>query len=185
MGTQSAVGPARCGKSHEGRLFTSCFGFSQPQLVLGGAAQTTSLGTATAVQTATPQRTVPGATTASTAATVRAASREPRGRVSGSCWPSVHVGSPWVSMALYVAGPEGSGLCRVTRRVGILHHQAFGLWECLCDEAQTSRIQGQRGPHSSCSLPERWRRPLQVLFPAVFLHADESLNQWDCAPFVI
>nr|XP_025870812.1 transcription initiation factor TFIID subunit 4 [Vulpes vulpes] len=41
----------------------------QPQLVLGGAAQTTSLGTATAVQTGTPQRTVPGATTTSTAAT--------------------------------------------------------------------------------------------------------------------
>nr|XP_017515145.1 transcription initiation factor TFIID subunit 4 [Manis javanica] len=39
----------------------------QPQLVLGGAAQT-SLGTATAVQTGAPQRTVPGATT-STAAT--------------------------------------------------------------------------------------------------------------------
>ncbi|XP_049506458.1 transcription initiation factor TFIID subunit 4 [Panthera uncia] len=41
----------------------------QPQLVLGGAAQTTSLGTATTVQTGTPQRTVPGATTTSTAAT--------------------------------------------------------------------------------------------------------------------
>lgn len=54
-------------------LFTSCFGFLQPQLVLGGAAQTASLGTATAVQTGTPQRTVPGATTTSTAATVSAA----------------------------------------------------------------------------------------------------------------
>ncbi|XP_069898122.1 transcription initiation factor TFIID subunit 4-like [Dipodomys merriami] len=41
----------------------------QPQLVLGGSAQTASLGTATAVQTGTPQRTVPGATTTSTAAT--------------------------------------------------------------------------------------------------------------------
>ncbi|XP_050008852.1 transcription initiation factor TFIID subunit 4 isoform X4 [Alexandromys fortis] len=41
----------------------------QPQLVLGGSAQTASLGTATAVQTGTPQRTVPGASTASTAAT--------------------------------------------------------------------------------------------------------------------
>ncbi|KAM8775821.1 LOW QUALITY PROTEIN: transcription initiation factor TFIID subunit 4 [Rhynchonycteris naso] len=41
----------------------------QPQLVLGGAAQTASLGTATAVQTGTPQRTVPGASTTSTAAT--------------------------------------------------------------------------------------------------------------------
>ncbi|XP_011381286.2 transcription initiation factor TFIID subunit 4 [Pteropus vampyrus] len=41
----------------------------QPQLVLGGTAQTTSLGTATAVQTGTPQRSVPGATTTSTAAT--------------------------------------------------------------------------------------------------------------------
>uniref|UniRef100_G3U1H9 TATA-box binding protein associated factor 4 n=1 Tax=Loxodonta africana TaxID=9785 RepID=G3U1H9_LOXAF len=41
----------------------------QPQLVLGGTAQTASLGTATAVQTGTPQRTVPGATTTSTAAT--------------------------------------------------------------------------------------------------------------------
>ncbi|ELW48910.1 Transcription initiation factor TFIID subunit 4 [Tupaia chinensis] len=41
----------------------------QPQLVLGGAAQTASLGTATAVQTGTPQRTVPAGTTASTAAT--------------------------------------------------------------------------------------------------------------------
>ncbi|XP_006769636.1 PREDICTED: transcription initiation factor TFIID subunit 4, partial [Myotis davidii] len=41
----------------------------QPQLVLGGAAQTASIGTATAVQTGTPQRTVPGATTTSTAAT--------------------------------------------------------------------------------------------------------------------
>lgn len=41
----------------------------QPQLVLGGTAQTASLGTATAVQTGTPQRTVPGATPTSTAAT--------------------------------------------------------------------------------------------------------------------
>ncbi|XP_029773848.1 transcription initiation factor TFIID subunit 4-like, partial [Suricata suricatta] len=41
----------------------------QPQLVLGGAAQTTSLGTATTVQTGTPQRAVPGATATSTAAT--------------------------------------------------------------------------------------------------------------------
>nr|XP_012806882.2 transcription initiation factor TFIID subunit 4 [Jaculus jaculus] len=41
----------------------------QPQLVLGGSAQTASLGTATAVQTGTPQRTVPGTTTTSTAAT--------------------------------------------------------------------------------------------------------------------
>uniref|UniRef100_A0A2K5TZ33 TATA-box binding protein associated factor 4 n=1 Tax=Macaca fascicularis TaxID=9541 RepID=A0A2K5TZ33_MACFA len=41
----------------------------QPQLVLGGAAQTASLGTATAVQTGTPQRTVPGATATSSAAT--------------------------------------------------------------------------------------------------------------------
>ncbi|XP_041497815.1 transcription initiation factor TFIID subunit 4 [Microtus oregoni] len=41
----------------------------QPQLVLGGSAQTASLGTATAVQTGTPQRTVPGASTTSTAAT--------------------------------------------------------------------------------------------------------------------
>ncbi|XP_023597189.1 transcription initiation factor TFIID subunit 4 [Trichechus manatus latirostris] len=40
----------------------------QPQLVLGGTAQTASLGTAT-VQTGTPQRTVPGAATTSTAAT--------------------------------------------------------------------------------------------------------------------
>ncbi|CAH6776678.1 Taf4 [Phodopus roborovskii] len=40
-----------------------------PQLVLGGSAQTASLGTATAVQTGTPQRTVPGASTTSTAAT--------------------------------------------------------------------------------------------------------------------
>lgn len=41
----------------------------QPQLVLGGAAQTTALGTATAVQTGAPQRAVPGAATTSTAAT--------------------------------------------------------------------------------------------------------------------
>ncbi|XP_028629901.1 transcription initiation factor TFIID subunit 4 [Grammomys surdaster] len=41
----------------------------QPQLVLGGSAQPASLGTATAVQTGTPQRTVPGASTTSTAAT--------------------------------------------------------------------------------------------------------------------
>ncbi|XP_069907745.1 transcription initiation factor TFIID subunit 4 isoform X1 [Oryctolagus cuniculus] len=41
----------------------------QPQLVLGGAAQTTALGTAAAVQTGTPQRPVPGATATSTAAT--------------------------------------------------------------------------------------------------------------------
>ncbi|XP_063104147.1 transcription initiation factor TFIID subunit 4 isoform X2 [Cavia porcellus] len=41
----------------------------QPQLVLGGSAQTASLGTATAVQTGTPQRTVPGAATTTTAAT--------------------------------------------------------------------------------------------------------------------
>ncbi|GAB1287304.1 TATA-box-binding protein-associated factor 4 [Apodemus speciosus] len=41
----------------------------QPQLVLGGSAQPASLGTATAVQTGTPQRTVPAASTTSTAAT--------------------------------------------------------------------------------------------------------------------
>ncbi|NXX58274.1 TAF4 factor, partial [Scopus umbretta] len=41
----------------------------QPQIVLGGTAQTTTLGTATAVQTGTPQRTVQGATATSTAAT--------------------------------------------------------------------------------------------------------------------
>ncbi|XP_067410233.1 transcription initiation factor TFIID subunit 4 [Emydura macquarii macquarii] len=41
----------------------------QPQIVLGGTAQTTALGTATAVQTGTPQRTVQGATATSTAAT--------------------------------------------------------------------------------------------------------------------
>uniref|UniRef100_A0A8C8RCA1 TATA-box binding protein associated factor 4 n=1 Tax=Pelusios castaneus TaxID=367368 RepID=A0A8C8RCA1_9SAUR len=41
----------------------------QPQIVLGGTAQTTALGTATAVQTGTPQRTVQGATASSTAAT--------------------------------------------------------------------------------------------------------------------
>ncbi|XP_076973089.1 transcription initiation factor TFIID subunit 4 [Tamandua tetradactyla] len=41
----------------------------QPQLVLGGTAQTASLGTATAVQTGTAQRTVPGAAATSTAAT--------------------------------------------------------------------------------------------------------------------
>ncbi|XP_007426712.1 transcription initiation factor TFIID subunit 4, partial [Python bivittatus] len=41
----------------------------QPQIVLGSAAQTTALGTATAVQTGTPQRTVQGATATSTAAT--------------------------------------------------------------------------------------------------------------------
>uniref|UniRef100_A0A8D1AQR3 TAFH domain-containing protein n=1 Tax=Sus scrofa TaxID=9823 RepID=A0A8D1AQR3_PIG len=50
-------------------LLTLSFGFLQPQLVLGGTAQTASLGTATAVQTGTPQRTVPGATPTSTAAT--------------------------------------------------------------------------------------------------------------------
>lgn len=60
-------------------LFTSCFGLLQPQLVLGGTAQTTSLGTATAVQTGTPQRTVPGATTTSTAATVSSALLHPSG----------------------------------------------------------------------------------------------------------
>lgn len=53
------------------------FGFLQPQLVLGGTAQTASLGTATAVQTGAPQRTVQGATTTSTAATVSAASGAP------------------------------------------------------------------------------------------------------------
>ncbi|XP_066834387.1 transcription initiation factor TFIID subunit 4 [Anser cygnoides] len=41
----------------------------QPQIVLGGTAQTTTLGTATAVQTGTPQRTVQGTTATSTAAT--------------------------------------------------------------------------------------------------------------------
>ncbi|XP_070600615.1 transcription initiation factor TFIID subunit 4 isoform X3 [Erythrolamprus reginae] len=41
----------------------------QPQIVLGSPAQTTALGTATAVQTGTPQRTVQGATATSTAAT--------------------------------------------------------------------------------------------------------------------
>uniref|UniRef100_A0A8C9P9T1 TATA-box binding protein associated factor 4 n=1 Tax=Spermophilus dauricus TaxID=99837 RepID=A0A8C9P9T1_SPEDA len=41
----------------------------QPQLVLGGSAQAASLGTATAVQAAAPQRTVPGAASTSTAAT--------------------------------------------------------------------------------------------------------------------
>lgn len=53
---------------------TLCSALLQPQLVLGGSAQTASLGTATAVQTGTPQRTVPGAATTTTAATVRAAS---------------------------------------------------------------------------------------------------------------
>ncbi|KAG8131650.1 hypothetical protein E2320_009555 [Naja naja] len=38
----------------------------QPQIVLGSPAQTTALGTATAVQTGTPQRTVQGATATST-----------------------------------------------------------------------------------------------------------------------
>ncbi|XP_060627984.2 transcription initiation factor TFIID subunit 4 isoform X2 [Anolis sagrei] len=41
----------------------------QPQIVLGSPAQTTTLGTATAVQTGTPQRTVQGATATSTVAT--------------------------------------------------------------------------------------------------------------------
>ncbi|XP_042740727.1 transcription initiation factor TFIID subunit 4 isoform X2 [Lagopus leucura] len=41
----------------------------QPQIVLGGTAQTTTLGAATAVQTGTPQRTVQGTTATSTAAT--------------------------------------------------------------------------------------------------------------------
>lgn len=41
----------------------------QPQIVLGGTAQTTTLGTATAVQTGTPQRAVQGTTATSTAAT--------------------------------------------------------------------------------------------------------------------
>ncbi|NWI64937.1 TAF4 factor, partial [Todus mexicanus] len=41
----------------------------QPQIVLGGTAQTTTLGTATAVQTGTPQRTVQGTTATSTIAT--------------------------------------------------------------------------------------------------------------------
>ncbi|XP_061487084.1 transcription initiation factor TFIID subunit 4 isoform X2 [Rhineura floridana] len=41
----------------------------QPQIVLGSPAQTTALGTATAVQTGTPQRTVQGSTATSTAAT--------------------------------------------------------------------------------------------------------------------
>lgn len=48
-----------------------CLYSLQPQIVLGGTAQTTTLGTATAVQTATPQRTVQGTTATSTAATVR------------------------------------------------------------------------------------------------------------------
>uniref|UniRef100_A0A286XPV1 TATA-box binding protein associated factor 4 n=1 Tax=Cavia porcellus TaxID=10141 RepID=A0A286XPV1_CAVPO len=48
---------------------TLCSALLQPQLVLGGSAQTASLGTATAVQTGTPQRTVPGAATTTTAAT--------------------------------------------------------------------------------------------------------------------
>lgn len=47
-----------------------CLYSLQPQIVLGGTAQTTALGTATAVQTGT-QRTVQGATATSTAATVR------------------------------------------------------------------------------------------------------------------
>ncbi|XP_009692871.1 PREDICTED: transcription initiation factor TFIID subunit 4 [Cariama cristata] len=41
----------------------------QPQIVLGGTAQTTTLGTATAVQTGTPQRAVQGTTATSAAAT--------------------------------------------------------------------------------------------------------------------
>ncbi|XP_008108358.1 transcription initiation factor TFIID subunit 4 isoform X1 [Anolis carolinensis] len=41
----------------------------QPQIVLGSPAQTTTLGTASAVQTGTPQRTVQGATATSTVAT--------------------------------------------------------------------------------------------------------------------
>lgn len=48
-----------------------CLYSLQPQIVLGGTAQTTTLGTATAVQTGTPQRTVQGTTATSTAATVR------------------------------------------------------------------------------------------------------------------
>lgn len=49
----------------------SCLYSLQPQIVLGGTAQTTTLGTATAVQTGTPQRTVQGTTATSTIATVR------------------------------------------------------------------------------------------------------------------
>ncbi|XP_058535662.1 transcription initiation factor TFIID subunit 4 [Ochotona princeps] len=41
----------------------------QPQLVLGGATQTAALGTATAVPAGAPQRTVPGASATTTAAT--------------------------------------------------------------------------------------------------------------------
>ncbi|ELK25857.1 Transcription initiation factor TFIID subunit 4 [Myotis davidii] len=68
---QTTVQPAAALQRSPGvqPLFTLCFGILQPQLVLGGAAQTASIGTATAVQTGTPQRTVPGATTTSTAAT--------------------------------------------------------------------------------------------------------------------
>lgn len=68
-------------------LLTLSFGFLQPQLVLGGTAQTASLGTATAVQTGTPQRTVPGATPTSTAATVSAALRQPRPLLMGASAP--------------------------------------------------------------------------------------------------
>lgn len=52
-------------------VLISCLCSLQSQIVLGGTAQTTTLGTATAVQTGTAQRTVQGATAASTAATVR------------------------------------------------------------------------------------------------------------------
>ncbi|VFV45360.1 Hypothetical predicted protein [Lynx pardinus] len=69
-GSPSPVfGQARCPRGPGLRLLWVSFFLGDPQLVLGGAAQTTSLGTATTVQTGTPQRTVPGATTTSTAAT--------------------------------------------------------------------------------------------------------------------
>lgn len=80
-GSPGCVPPARAARgAYPGRPPCAAsadrmFGFLQPQLVLGGPAQTASLGTAAAVQTGTPQRTVPGATATSTATTVSAASR--------------------------------------------------------------------------------------------------------------
>lgn len=53
-------------------VLTMGVGSLQPQLVLGGATQTAALGTASAVPAGAPQRTVPGASATTTAATVRA-----------------------------------------------------------------------------------------------------------------
>lgn len=86
---------------------TSCFGLLQPQLVLGGSAQAASLGTATAVQAGAPQRTVPGAASTSTAATVRPLLLSPPGATCCSSARMWALRGPWVSVPDHWLGCRG------------------------------------------------------------------------------